>query len=624
VSGHVRRSRRARLLVALSLIALAGLAPQPASASATGTENINLVLPTGIQVSGAVTGPNDEVVEESFAGLCDLEGGCFVADAAADETGAYVIGKVEPGTYTVMAGGEGFVSVWLGPDDSSVTDFSQAVTVDVSGDMTLPTLHLAAGFSIAGTLTDPDGHGVAGAEVLVNGDAGGGATTTDADGGYLMTGLGGGFYSIDVLPPLGSPFQGGTINSGGTIDKQDYNPWVEVDGDETGVDATLAVGRSISGTITGLAGPADVNVSGTPFGRAVPVAEDGTFNAAGLWADELQTLVVTVRTTGDDGQFPYGVYDGTSNLNPDQNATAEIDVSAGDVTGLTLAAPNLPKISGTVLDELDAAVPGWVSLCSDDLGCANKAIEGDGSYELINLPDSTYRMYVVTFDHVQGFVTAGGGVSPDFEDAAGIVVAGSDQVVNVVAPVGMTISGTITGPEGEPVVGGNVSASRPDGGFLGAATTDATGSYVIGGLTPGDYRVYVNGPEGGNYFSGYWSESGYTADYEASSLVHVPSDGVTVVSTTPEDGATGVARTVRPSVTFSASVDVSAAVVSLSGGRMPVAMLGTISYEDATHTLGFIPRGRLLPLSTYVFEVSGLTAGGAPVEPVSVTFTTRR
>ena len=624
----MNRSRRGRLatrgISLLASLALLHAGVLQAVASATGTENIDLVLPTGIEVSGVVLGPNDEVVEESYGGLCDLDGNCFVRDGAADETGAFVVGQVEPGTYTVMAGAvQGFVNVWLGPNDTSVTDFSEAITIEVTDDTTLPTLHLASGFSISGTLTDPSDNGVAGVEVLVNGDTGGGATTTDSNGDYFMGGLSAGFYGIEVLPPIGTSFQGGTLTSSGTIDRSG-DRWIEVDGDETGIDATFAIGRSISGTITGLAGPADVNVSGTPFGRAVPVAEDGTFNAGGLWADELQTLVVTVRTTGDDGQFPYGVYDGTANLNPDQNATAEIDVSAGDVTGLTLAAPSLPKITGTVLDELDAPVPGWVSLCSDDLGCANKSMESDGSYELINLPDSTYRMYIVTFTHVQGFVTAAGGVSPDFEDAVDIVVAGSDQVVSVVAPIGMTISGTITGPEGEPVVGGFASASRPDGASLGSAMTDATGAYVISGLTPGDYRVFVQGPEFGNYFSGYWSESGYTADYEASGLVHVPSDGVTVLSTNPADGDTGVARTVHPSVTFSGTIDASGAIVSLKGGRVPVSMRGTVSYDDATHTLTFTPRGRLLGRASYTFVVSGLTAAGAPLDPVSVTFTTRR
>lgn len=620
-----RRRLAARTLTLLATLALLQAGAITVTASATGTEGIDLVLPTGLDVDGLVLDPEGDPIEGAVGGLCAVESfDCFEASGETDAAGHYTALAVVPGTYLVGATADGFLSVWLGAGGTSVTDVSQAVTVEITGDTTLPTLQLDAGFSISGTLSDPEGHGVPGVEVYASG-ASGGVTVTNGDGLYLLRGLLAGSYSLEVAPPVGSPFTGGTISEG-TIVPPDFIPNVEVDGDETGIDATLVVGRSISGTVTGLAGPADVNVSGTVFSRALEIAPDGTFIATGLWPEEPQTLFVGARATEtEDSQFPYGVYDGTPNLNADQSAMAEIDVSGGDVTGLTLAAPSLPKVSGTVLDEEDAPVRAFVTLCSDDLGCAGQTLAGDGSYAFINLPDSTYRMFVTAFEHLDGFVTATGGVSTQIQDAADIVVAGANVVLDVVVENGFTISGTITGPNGEPVVDGNVTAAFASGQLFSGAQTDATGAYAIKGLVAGDYIIHVNGPEFGDYFPGFWSLAGYTADYEEADLVHGPSD-VSAIVTNPVDGATGVSRTVAPSATYSGELlNVTSSTVKLHVLGSTTAIKATVTYDAVNHVVSLKPKARLHGRTTYVFEVSGVTTStGGPVPDLAVTFTTRR
>ena len=55
--------------------------------------------------------------------------------------------------------------------------------------------------------------------------------------------------------------------------------------------------------------------------------------------------------------------------------------------------------------------------------------------------------------------------------------------------LGGSITGTVTDPNGQPIANINVSANSTTFGPGGIATTDATGSYTIGGLAPGAYTV---------------------------------------------------------------------------------------------------------------------------------------
>jgi hypothetical protein len=362
-------------------------------------------------------------------------------------------------------------------------------------------------------------------------------------------------------------------------------------------------------------------MAGYPYD--VPLS--GDFSVPGLWPDQPTILVFgEVQAGGFDEQFPVGVYDGTANLNIDQSAAVQIDLSGGDVTGLALVASLPPSVQGHISGQNGITPHGWVTLCGDG-GCASSDIHADGSYAFWNLPSGTYTMQVSSFDHVGGYVTAGGGVSANSADAAAITVSSSDLVRNVTLPEGFTISGRLTGPNDEPVVDGFASASSVDGGFANSAQTDANGDYVIRGLRAGDYRVRAGGPDTADYFSGYWSPTGYTTDFEAAGIVHIASPAPTIVSTSPANGATNVSRDGRITVTFSAGVShVTRATIRLHALGSATVLGGKVTYDGATHTATLRP-DKLKPLTTYVLEIDGVTGtDGTPVEPVSISFTTGR
>ena len=612
-----------RMLVALTLLGLAAIAPVPAAASTTGTEHINLTLPSGLDMSGHVTDPNGDPLGDADVGICPDEFDCFTASALTAGDGSYTVLGIVPGTYYVRTAVSGFIDVWVGAGGTSVTDFSQAVTIDISGDVTGIDLQVAQGLTVSGTFTDPQSQPVPDIDISVSGPGSGGVATTDANGAYSISGLLAGSYIMEVRPPAGSLFTTGTVSNGTVTPNFDYG--LNLNGDVAGFDVVLVPGRTISGTVTGLTQLADASASGANY--QVPIGPDGSFAVSGLWPDQQETLWISHRSEGGfDEQFPLGAYDGTGTLNSDQSLAAQIDVSGGDVDLGSLAAPTLPTVTGTITDDLGSPVQGgWVTLCSNDLGCASSNVAAGGTYAFLNLPNSTYQMYIISGTHLDGYLTAAGGASRDFADALDIVVADSNQVLDAVLLVGLHVSGRVTGTGGVPLAGISVSVFQENTGFSKYAQTDANGDYVVTGLVEGDYKMHAF-PDGGDYFPGYWSFGGYVADLDSSDTFHVPSDLTVVIATNPLDLATGVSRSVNPTVTFSADVtNVSTATISLHIQGSTSLVRGMVSYDAVTHTATFSYKGKLRGHTTYVLDVSGVLAqGGAGVPPVSVTFTTRR
>ena len=615
----VRRVRHAAMV-----LVVAGLLPLAATpVAAAGVTGIDLALPVGTTMTGHVFDAHGDPAAGVDVGVCPDAFDCFAASSPSGADGSFTVQGITPGTYIAMAQGDhpNTLATYYGGPGSSVTDGSLAVPLDLTVDVNGIDITLDPGFTMSGTLVDGLGEGVPDVFVSVSGPTGGGATT-DSNGDYAVGGLSAGSYAVFVQPPEDSPFTQGAM-SGGTIVPEEANP-IDVSADLAGVDATLVPGASITGTISGLTRPADISGNGLTS-RFVPVAPDGSFAIRGMWSEQPVQLIVQEHSDDpNDNQFPVGVYDGSPNLTIDQNAATGIDLSGGDVTGLALAAPTAPKLTGTVSDGHGGTITGWVVVCSDALGCANPVFGAGGTYAAYNLPNSTYTVFVVAAGHPNGYATPSGGITDDVTQAAHITINGADATRNVTLPVGQTISGRITGPLGEPVPGASVSATS--GTPAGFAFTDADGQYTIPGLLGGDYNIRVNGPEGGPYLAGYWSPTGYTTDFDAAGLVHVANDQTIVTTTTPIAGATNVVRTVQPSAVFSGGVaNVSSSTIWLHQAGSTTKLKGTLSYNPTTFTATFKPKVKLHARATYVLEINGVTAiDGSAVPPVSVTFTTRR
>ena len=615
-------------VAALAGVLSAAAIATPVAATSPNAGGIDVTLPIGFQVSGTITNAANLGVGGIDVQVCATDLSFCPVDTQTAANGTYAIRGVAAGTYIVQAIGESarnYLNTYYA-GATSTTDPNLATQISLSADVSSINIKLATGFTVAGTVRDASSNPVANVEVDLNGFGGGGSAVTDAAGNYVVGGLNVGSYAIFARPALGSDFMPGTV-VGGTVTEDFQYEYFDVTGNTTGKDVTLIAGNKISGHIAGLVRPATITAAGSSAGYGYSVEANGDFSIPALWPDQQVQLIVSENPANpNDGQFPVGVYDGTSTLNIDQSAAAYVDVSAGNITGLNLTAPSTPSIQGHLTGADALPVTGSVVLCGPG-GCAQTTIGAAGAYAFWNLPDGSYSLYLNSSDHESGYITATG-VSGNQADADPIVVAGADVTRDAVIPAGYTISGRVTGSNGAGIAASNVTASFTSGEFAGFSVTDSSGYYTIRGLRPGDFVVGVNGPVGSAFLQGpyYWALNGSTSDFASAGVVTVPATMTFITGTSPTAGATGVSKSLVATVQFSDDVlGVSGTTVWLHALGSSKAISATVTYDAVHHVASLTPKAKLHGKTAYVLEVAGVTDTGSVVLPsISVQFTTSK
>lgn len=126
-----------------------------------------------------------------------------------------------------------------------------------------------------------------------------------------------------------------------------------------------------------------------------------------------------------------------------------------------------------------------------------------GTYSFLGLADGTYRVeFSPRYDGAYAQETYDD--SPLLSGGTDLVITNGANFTNInarLAPASY-IAGTVYAPGGGPGIGGvRVSAYRKDGsfgwrGYGPTETSDASGAYAVGGLSPGTYRVEFDETEG--------------------------------------------------------------------------------------------------------------------------------
>jgi methionine-rich copper-binding protein CopC len=141
----------------------------------------------------------------------------------------------------------------------------------------------------------------------------------------------------------------------------------------------------------------------------------------------------------------------------------------------------------------------------------------------------------------------------------------------------------------------------------GAYGVNGVYAYSTGNVFP--TATYANA----NYYVDVVFSPGGTADTTPPS----------VTGQTPASGATSVAVTSRPTVTFSESVQAGTISFVLKDANNNT-VAASVSYNDTTHTVTLTPTASLSTSATYTLKISGAKdqAGNVMSAPVSWTFTT--
>jgi uncharacterized GH25 family protein len=357
------------------------------------------------------------------------------------------------------------------------------VTVQVSGkgysSATLPGIQvppepplrvtLSPSSRISGRIVDESGTPVTRAQVLAvaegGGPGGGGAAgPLDANGGFVIENVSPGRFTLAVAVPGFLPAQRRGIE-------------VAAGKDVSGLEVVVQKGATVEGRVTTADGRP---LAGTHL-RVMPTADPGGPVLAGLGLSE-------AVADGDGAYQLPGVAEGTRSILAEERdhprAVQTLTIHPGS-NHLDFQLADGREVSGQVVDPQGQPVPGAeVSLSSPAGGWHGAATTGpDGGFRLTAVPDGAYRLLA----EKEGWAAS--------RSAEEVRVAGG-PVAGLVVRLdrGGAIVGRISGLGFEELSRVQISASSPAGGQLGQA--DYQGSYRIASLSPGDWIVEAQLPEG--------------------------------------------------------------------------------------------------------------------------------
>jgi hypothetical protein len=477
-----------------------------AGATASGVDASLSPAPGTGQITGSVTGapPSGVTVEAFPAGQTSA-----VQFASPNSDGFYTLSGLTPGTYRVGFFASGQVTQFYDAKPS----LALADPVTVTAGATTPNVNatLVAAGAISGTVT-AGGTPVAGAFVTVY-DAGGNGVaflSTAPDGTYTTSPLQPGAYEVGV--------EAAGFVSQFYVDAPSIATATPVDvlpGQTT--TASLALTASgpppasgaIAGTVTDSAGrPLDGVVvtlydSSGDFFDNTTTAVDGSYRFSGLPVGSYK-IGFDARTSDPRHNYVPQFFNGKPTL----AAADPVAVTAGRTATADASLVTGLQISGVVTDQAGDALTGLeVDLYdSSKQLIASTSTAADGSYTFAGLAAGTYY---VGFDTSSFCGDECGGLRPAFVSANGllpqfwmnqatlasatpIILTTADQTgIDAVLPPGGQITGTVTGPAGDPLPSVEVDLYDSTGALVADTFTGQDGSYRFQGLPSGTYRVGV-------------------------------------------------------------------------------------------------------------------------------------
>jgi 5-hydroxyisourate hydrolase-like protein (transthyretin family) len=501
-------STRARVLtvaVSSAAVALLGLVAVPTASAAPGG-----------QISGTVTDAAGDPLAGITVTAYSSDTGEFGDEATTKKDGTYTLKKLDAAGYTVEYMDNSDSPLYATEYYDDRADFEDATPVTVAAGQQVSGIdaELARFGTISGRVTDEEGNPLGGifVDVLEVTDDGPpfdspGGTQTAADGTYRFP-----------FAPAGSYVVGFTDLDGTYVNEyyDDHLSIFEADpvtvtagGTTAAIDAELALGGHLSGTVTdseghGLGGieiqlarevgPDEWFGFGEEYGYHTE--DDGTYQLDGLPAGTWR-----VGFADQEGDYLSEYYDDVT----DFGEATEVDVVAGEETaGIDAELADAAHVTGTVTDEDGNPLEGiFVALRALEDGnwsyFGDAETAADGTYAMDGLrPGTNYR---VSFESQGDWATEYWDDSVAIDDATPVDLTNGQTLPDIDAELASAahITGEVTDGNGDPYGFVAVIAYRWTGSqwedynlaftetFDDDTTNDA--EYDVAGLVPGTYRL---------------------------------------------------------------------------------------------------------------------------------------
>ena len=540
-------------------------------------------------------------------------------------------GPTSGGTSVIITGSNlgGETAVDFGTTPGTVTaDTSTSITVTSPAESTGPVTginaSLAAGETISGMVTDASGTtGIQGiCVVAVPASTGSGTPSqsygsqTSSGGTYTIGGIASGSYDV-----MFSNCSNGSLNyeaqwyngtSSGTSSQANATSVTVGSTPVTGINASLAAGETISGTVTDSSGSTIKGICvmavSTSSGPGTPgqsygsqTSSGGTYTIGGIASGSYDVMF----SNCSNGSLNYEAqwYNGTSSGTSSQANATSVTVSPTPVINIDASMAAGETISGTVTDA--SGTTGIQGICVVAVPASTGSGTPGQSYGTQTSSGGTYTIagvvpgsYDVLFSNcsngslnyqTQWYSTSSPGTSSQ-ANATSVTVS-LTPVINIDASMaaGETISGTVTDASGTTGIQGicvvAVPASTGSGtpGQSYGTKTSSGGTYTIGGVAPGSYDVEFSSCSNGslNYQTQWYSSSspGTSSQSNATSINVTTGTGTVDITVTTSGGTSALSSADQFTYTTVATSSPTVTSISPSSGPAtggtPVTITGT-------------------------------------------------
>lgn len=385
-------------------------------------------------------------------------------NAMTDGNGDYLFGDIPAGTWTL--------DLNLGPDSPYVRPLPVTVTI-TGGPQVLPGVNVANP-QITGTVFAPDGTTpVANAHVQIHNDNWTVANFAESgsDGSYKLGGLPNGTYTVEAMPPMGSPYSAAPAQS------------VTIDGTTLTVNLTLQ----------------QVKVSGRVY---TPDGSAGVANVGVKLHDQYWSVFYNAMTDSQGnygfGDIPPGNYFVEAFPGPGTPYTAPVPLPVTITGGLQVLPEirlSLPQVSGMVYaPDGTPYANGHVQIHNSDWSVVRGAPAGPGGrFDIGGLPEGQYKINAEPGPQSPYTASAPATITVD---ASGVATP-SSVALHLTRPA---VVGQVYDSDGvTPLANAHVMLHTPDWAVQHhTQPTGSNGRFAFGGVAPAsgstDYVLEVMPP----------------------------------------------------------------------------------------------------------------------------------
>jgi Carboxypeptidase regulatory-like domain len=375
--------------------------------------------------------------------------------------------------------------------------------------------------AISGLVTSATGQPIAKATVTVLDDGSSVASSqTEADGTYTVGSLPAGDYTVKFA--VAAPVAGFSPGGGNYLPQYYEEKGSSQDADSvsvqegattTGIDARLLTGGVIKGQALDQSGTPVHGMEVTVYGAGAEAIQSTYTDSEGHYTiDQLQSGSYALGAAEPPQHSPpndlpvfypaRGTLAGASAVVVTAGSESEIDMrvrSGGRITG-AVSEPSGPGIehAGVQLLEAGGQQVAEVSTGSD----GEYEIDGleSGSYYVRFLPPPTNPLFS-SFDgnFLESYFNGEGSLAS--AEPVTVTIGATTADVDATLPAGGELTGKVTAAGGEALKNVDVTAYNAEGNQVGSTLSASDGTYTLGGLKTGVYRVRFAAELGGLYTS---------------------------------------------------------------------------------------------------------------------------